>query len=190
MLLHFRYTMGPYRAFLTGEPASGKTTVVMRVCERLEKTGMRFGGIISREIRQNGIRVGFSLEDILTHETGVLAHVDQKDGPQIGKYRVNLTDIERLGTTAIIQAARSSDLVVVDEIGPMELHSIPFIDAVKTALASPKHFVGTIHKRAAHSLVTAIKSNSAYAVFEVTRENRDLLPVTILEQLRRAMRYV
>lgn len=141
--------------------------------------------MVSREIRQRGVRVGFSLEDVLTHESGILAHVDQKDGPRIGKYRVNLNDIERVGATAIIRAAQDSDLVIVDEIGPMELHSMPFIHAVRIALASPKHFVGTIHKRATHSLVTEIKSNSAYGIIEVTQENRTRLPVTIAEQLSR-----
>lgn len=170
---------------MTGEPGCGKTTVVTRVCEKLVATGFRFGGMISREVRQRGIRVGFNLEDVLTHENGILAHVDQEDGPRVGKYRVNLRDLERIGAAAIARAARNSDLVIVDEIGPMELHSMPFILAVRTALASQRDLVGTIHKRATHSLVTEIKSNVAYEILEVTQQNRDLLPVAISEKISR-----
>jgi nucleoside-triphosphatase len=177
--------MVPYRAFLTGEPGCGKTTVVRKVCEALEKRGNRPGGIISSEIRHRGIRVGFSLEDVLTHESGILAHVDQQDGPRVGKYRVNLHDIERVGVTAIRRAIADSDVIIVDEIGPMELNSMPFILAVETALASPRHLVSTIHKRASHHLVTAIKSNSTYQVLEITHENRDQLSVAIIERLSR-----
>ena len=177
--------MVPYRAFLTGEPGCGKTTVVRKVCEALEKRGNRPGGMISSEIRHGGVRVGFNLEDVLTHEVGILAHVDQQDGPRVGKYRVNLHDIERVGVTAIRRAIADSDVIIVDEIGPMELNSMPFILAVETALASPRHLVSTIHKRASHHLVTAIKSNSTYQVLEITHENRDQLPVAIIERLSR-----
>jgi nucleoside-triphosphatase len=149
--------------------------------------GIRPGGVISREMRQGGVRVGFSLEDILTHESGILAHVDQRDGPTIGRYRVNLDDIERVGATAITRAGKDSNLVVVDEIGPMELHSTPFVQAVRMALASGKHCIGTIHKRATHSLVTEIRSNPAYEIVEVTQWNRNSLPVTIVERLSRQM---
>lgn len=141
------------------------------------------GGMISGEIRREGVRIGFSLEDLATHETGILAHVDQKDGPRVGKYRVNLPDIQRVGVTAIGRAIAETDVVIVDELGPMELHSMPFILAVEMALASSKRFVGTIHKRASHYLVTAIKSNPAFRIIEVTLDNRSRLPNEIVEQL-------
>jgi nucleoside-triphosphatase len=147
--------------------------------------GITFGGVVSREIRLGGVRLGFSLEDLLTHECGILAHVNQKDGPRIGRYHVNLTDLERIGAAAIRKAAGCADLIIVDEIGPMELHSTPFVLAVRTALLSPRDFVGTIHKRAAESLVTEIKANPAYEIIEVNQDNRDLLPVTISDKISR-----
>lgn len=175
--------MSPYRVFLTGDPGSGKTTAVRRVCEILASRGMKPGGMISGEIREGGVRVGFKLEDLMTHETGTLAHINQREGPRVGKYGVNLADIQRVGGTAIRRSIKEADVIVVDEIGPMELNSMPFILAVEMALGSPKHFVGTIHKRASHYLVGAIKSNPAYKILEITRENREQIPMTILEGL-------
>ena len=175
--------MCAHRVFLTGDPGYGKTTAIRMISEILAGKGIRAGGMISGEIRESGIRMGFRLEDLMTHEHGVLAHVNQKDGPRVGRYRVNLPDIQRVGVAAIRRAIEDAFVIIVDELGPMELHSMPFILAVEMALASPRHFVGTIHKRASHFLVTAIKSNPAYEIIEVTPQNREEMPTKIAERL-------
>ncbi len=175
--------MTPIRVFLTGNPGCGKTTVIRRVCDILVNNGTKPGGMVSEEIRKGGVRVGFSLEDLMTHETGVLARVDERDGPRVGKYHVNLQDLQHVGAVAIRRAMVEADVVIVDELGPMELHSIPFILAVERALECPKRFVGTIHKRATHQLVTAIRSNPTHHMSEVTLDNREQMSNRIVEQL-------
>ena len=94
--------------------------------------------MISSEIRESGERIGFQLEDISTHKVGILAHSKNRadSAPTVGKYYVNLTDIERIGAASIRNAASEADVVIVDEIGPMELKSTQFILAVELALAS------------------------------------------------------
>jgi nucleoside-triphosphatase len=144
---------------------------------------MKVGGIVSSEIRRGGIRIGFSLEDLATHVIGTLADADQKGEPRVGKYRVNLADIQRVGVTAIQRAVSEAQIVIVDELGPMELHSIPFIKSVELALRSPKILVGTIHKSASHPLVTAVRSGPAHRIIEVTLENRAQMPNRIAEQI-------
>ena len=172
--------MPPIRLFLTGEPGCGKTTVIKKIFETLNNQGMKTGGIVSGEIRSGAVREGFSLEDLLTHETGTLAHVNLKEGPRVGKYRVNLFDLEHVGAGAIQRAVAEADTVIIDELGPMELHCAPFIAAVEIALRSPKHLIATIHKRATHPIVTAIKSNPNYQVIEVTVNNREQMPSNIV----------
>lgn len=179
--------MPPSRIFLTGEPGCGKTTAINKIHQLLTAEGRKVGGVVSGELREKGVRVGFSLEDLSTHETGTLAHIAQKDGPTVGKYRVNLADIQRIAVTAIKHAILEANVIMVDELGPMELNSIPFILAVEMALATPKHFVGTIHKRASHYLVGAIKSNPAYQILEVTKNNRNELPETVTERIESQM---
>jgi nucleoside-triphosphatase len=98
-------------------------------------------------------------------------------------YRVNLADIERVGVTSILRAIDSSDVIIVDELGPMELYSTSFVSAVEKALKSEKPLVGTIHKRASHDLVRSIRANPSYEIVEVTKENRDLMPDRIGERL-------
>jgi nucleoside-triphosphatase len=177
--------MKPHRVFFTGEPGCGKTTVLKNTIQGLTSHGMKVGGMLSGEIRDQGVRVGFSLEDVLTHATGTLAHVNQSVGPRIGKYRVNLEDLEKVGVTAIERAINEPEVnvIAVDELGPMELNSDSFVRAVRDALVAPKHFVGTIHKRASHSLVLEIKRYPTFQIVEITPESRDAIPGEIAKKI-------
>jgi len=47
--------------FLTGRPGIGKTTVLLRIVEKLKKEGLKVDGLISREVREDGARVGFKI---------------------------------------------------------------------------------------------------------------------------------
>lgn len=154
-----------------------------KTAELLILHGVGVGGMLSGEIREGGIRVGFNLEDLVTHEKGTLAHVGLQEGPRIGKYRINLHDIERIGVRAIERAIKDSEVVVVDELGPMELFSTPFLQSVEKGLASPKHFLGTVHKRTSHPLISSIRSNSKYIISEITPENRDRMPTEIAQRI-------
>jgi nucleoside-triphosphatase len=175
--------MKPHRIFFTGEPGCGKTTALKNTIQLLTNQGIKVGGLLSGEIREQGTRVGFSLEDILTHATGTLAHVNQKAGPRVGKYRVNLEDLANVGVTAIERAIYEADVIAVDELGPMELNSDAFVRTVQDALVAAKPLLGTIHKRASHALVVEIKSNPTFQIVEVTLESRDGIPMKVVEKI-------
>ena len=142
--------------------------------------------MISGEIHQAGTRVGFRLEDVTNPTVGVLAHVNIRQGPRVGRYGVNLVDISRVGVTAIVSALSSADVVVIDEIGPMELCSSVFVDAVRRALCSPKPLVGTIHRSASHPMIESIKRNQHYEILELTVQNRDQVPFVVDGKLKEA----
>ena len=74
---------------LTGAPGVGKTTVLIKTVDALAKD-MAVGGMISREAREGGVRVGFEIIALTNGKKGWLAHINQKTGPQVGKYHVNL----------------------------------------------------------------------------------------------------
>jgi len=167
--------------FLTGTPGVGKTTVVLKAVETLELRGLKPGGMVSREVREGGVRVGFELRDLSSGRTGWLSHVRNPVGPQVGKYRVNLTDLDAVGVRAIEDAVQRNDvgLVVIDEVGPMELFSPTFTQAVRKALGNPKPLVGVLHLRARDRLIDEIRSSPRVTVVEVTYSNRDELPESV-----------
>jgi len=175
--------MIPQRVFLTGEPGCGKTTTIEKTIRLLNDQKIKVGGFISSEIRENGVRIGFSLRDLLTGRTGILAVTRPSSGPRIGRYCVNLQDITDVGVSAIEQAILEVDLIVVDELGPMELKSLDFTKAVRKALATPKPFLGSIHERVTHELVNEIRSKPEFQIVEVNLQNRETLPHELLRML-------
>ena len=168
--------------FLTGIPGVGKTTAIKRVVLALREKGLIVGGMVTSEVREKGRRIGFEIIDLLTGRKGFLATL-HGSGPRLGKYVVNLRDLVEVGVNAIREALEKADVIVIDEVGPMELFSEEFKKAVKEALKSGKPLIGTIHYKARDPLIEAIKRNSNVKIFEVTLENRNNLPETITKAL-------
>jgi len=169
--------------FLTGQPGVGKTSVLLRVIDALKARGYDIRGMISREVREQGTRVGFEITDLNARQKGWLAHVKQPSGPQIGKYRVNLEDLKNIGANSILNAIKTADIIVVDEIGPMELFSQAFKDAVLQAVESTKPLLGTIHFKAQNPVINAIKARNDVEILEVTYENRQNIHNLIITKI-------
>ena len=160
---------------LTGAPGVGKTTVLTKTVDALKAKGFSVGGMISREVREGNIRVGFEILDLTNGKHGWLAHVNGL-GPQVGKYHVNLDDLDNIGTTAITQALEKSGAIAIDEIGPMELYSEKFKQTVTQALESKKLALIVVHGKAKDPLVTQVKRRVDAEIFNVTFSNREKLP--------------
>jgi len=158
---------------LTGSSGVGKTTVLIKTVNALKAKGVNVGGMISREVREGNARVGFEIIDLTNGKHGWLAHADQKSGPQVGKYHVNLEDLENIGATAIEEAVEKCDVIVIDEIGPMELFLQKFKQTVKQALASGKLVLAVVHARAEHPLINETKQRDDMEIFTVSVANRN-----------------
>ncbi|MEM3597126.1 MAG: NTPase [Candidatus Bathyarchaeia archaeon] len=168
---------------LTGSPGIGKTTVLTKIVETLRGKGYTVGGMISREVRSCRTRVGFEILDIASSKRGWLAHVNQPNGPSVGKYRVNIEDLNSVGVEAIERAVEEADVIVIDEIGPMELFSEKFKHTVKMAIDSKKPLVGVVHWKAKDKLIDEIKAREDAEVHIVNFENRDRLHTVIAEKI-------
>lgn len=167
---------------LTGNPGVGKTTVLTKTVNMLKAKGCSVGGMISREAREHGTRVGFEILDLNSGKTGWLAHVNQKNGPQVGKYRVNREDLDIVGAKAIADAVEKCAFIAIDEIGPMELFSEKFKEATRKALESRKPVLAVVHWKARDKLINEAKSREDAETFTVTQENRNKLPETIAQK--------
>ena len=168
---------------LTGAPGVGKTTVLVKTVDALKTEGMSVGGMISREAREGNARVGFEIMDLQSGKHGWLAHVNQQSGPQVGKYHVNLQDLENIGAKAITDATEKCDVIAIDEIGPMELYSQKFKQAVAQAFESKKLVLAVVHGKAKDSLITEARAMEDAKVFTVTASNRNGLPQLLKNQL-------
>ncbi len=168
--------------FLTGNPGVGKTIILLKVVESLKAKGYSVGGMVSREVRFGGMRAGFEILDLADGKRGWLAHVNQPSGPHVGRYRVNMEDLDSVGAEAIVKAVENFDVVVIDEIGPMELFSEKFRDVVKKAVESGKLVVGVAHWKAKDKLIYTVKAREDAEIISVTYENRDRLHENLIEK--------
>jgi nucleoside-triphosphatase len=170
------------KIFLTGKPGVGKTTIMLYLIEELKKMGFNIGGFISSEVRVKGVRVGFKIKDLTSKKEGWLAHINQVFGPKLGKYKVNLKDLNDIGVSSINEAENNPniDLIAIDELGPMEFFSFEFKKAVEKIVNGKKPLIATIHYKVKDDFLKGLEN---YKVFEVTLENRESLPKEILKEI-------
>jgi len=156
------------RAYLlTGSPGTGKTTIIKEMLARSKKSA---GGFYTEEIRVQGIRYGFRIVT-LDGESATLAHINIHSPYQVSKYGVDLDGLERVAVPAIQRAVQKHDIVIIDEIGKMELFSECFRRAVIEAIHSEKLVLGTIMLKS-HSWADKIKQYPAVELILVDRANR------------------
>lgn len=156
------------RIAVTGSPGIGKSTMVAKVAAA---SGMRVGGVLARDKRYKDRRIGFELLDLASGAVGMLAD-ETGTGPQLGKYRVHPEDLDGIGAKAVEDALKC-ELIIVDEVGPMELTSHRFISAVEMAISSPLPMLVVLHEWSNHRLAKKIRST--FKVIAVTKDNRELL---------------
>lgn len=165
---------------LTGAPGVGKTTAVMRVAQALKERGVKVGGIVSRELRTNNMRTGFEFIDLTTNDRNVLASITG-NGPKVGKYFVNVAGC-RFAAERLKKEAENSDVVICDEIGPMELKSAEFIDSVKSLLDIDKKVIVVLHQKLQHPLPNEFRKKSSLLI-NVDLENREKISEILLYRL-------
>lgn len=173
----------PRNYLITGAPGSGKTTVIERVQSRLEAEGYVVGGIVCPDRREGGQRVGFDIVDVMTGETRVLADINRAAGPAVGKYRVDVDAVDAVCSTALPRAFADADIVIVDEIAPMEVYSDAFTTHVREALDRELPVLAAIHERATTGFIGAVKARDDIEEFVITGDSRDDLPTTLTERI-------
>lgn len=137
--------------------------------------GFRIGGIITQEVRENGERIGFKLRDISSGREGWLARKSAEGGPRVGQYSVVRDDLEEIGVRALATAESSGgpEMVLVDEIGPMELTSQNFRGAIRTLMNCGKVLVVTVKLDLPHKELEAFVKHVGTMRIVLTRESRD-----------------
>jgi len=172
---------------LTGPPGIGKTTVISRVVRMLRENGISVGGIISKEVRGYGRRIGFEMIDVATGERETLASL-RGQGMRMGKYRVNLKGLAEFASKRLEEAMENFDVVVCDEIGPMELLSPEFRRAALKLRDAGKPALVVVHYRMKDPVIKVIKEDPRAELLEVTYENRDELPERVLSSIMEALK--
>ena len=164
---------------LTGSPGTGKTTVIRQAIARSKA---KAGGFYTEEIRSGGTRLGFRIVT-LNGRKPRLAHVDSHSRYRVSKYGVDVQSLDNVGVAAINRAIDESDLIVIDEIGKMELFSPRFREAILKAIDSGKKVLGTI-MLSPYPFADDIKRHPGVKVIQLTRADHDQVLGEILDWMK------
>lgn len=176
---------------LTGARRIGKSTICQRLVEEGRRRGKRLGGFISPAVfNDRGEKTGAYLQDVRTDEARRQYNTDAPKGgagPQIGPFTMDERVLE-WGIRLVEEALRAGDdLVMIDEIGPLELlRGEGFAPLLSMLEDFPTAWVLIVVRPA---LVEALQRRLAgtghapIVVFTVTEENRDDLPGELARRL-------
>ncbi len=169
---------------LSGLPGVGKTTTLIRTIEMLEEEGYVVGGMITEEVKENNKRVGFYVLDWMTKDKKIFAHKDFDTKIRVGRYGVDISVLEEVGIRALETAMEKADIIVIDEIGKMEVESKKFVKVVREILDMDKHLIMTLHKKSRNPLLQEIRRRDDIRMLEVTPINRNLLPFKVVKLIK------
>lgn len=160
---------------ITGKPGIGKTTLIKKIINSipLSKSGFYTG-----EIREGKERTGFSLTTLDGKES-TLASVKTKSPYRVGKYGVNIDSIEKIGVESVREGIMGKGVIIIDEIGKMELHSEKFRGIVLEALNTGR-VIATIGKDSS-GYIDEIKNRKDVKSLEINSRNRD----TLLDEIKK-----
>jgi len=163
---------------LTGAPGTGKTTAIRKVVNRLSGETR---GFYTQEIRRDGRRTGFEIVT-LSGRRAVLAGTEIDSPQKVGRYGVDVAAFEKIGVAELQAALGVTELIVIDEIGKMELFSGKFKEVVRTALGAYNPVLTTI-TQSRIPFVERLKKRQDVMLFHLDATNRDRMPQRVLDVL-------
>ena len=200
---------------VAAELVAGNLDVNLRgfYTEECRQNGVRAGFDIVRIHPNEGIRLADASVDVevragnfltLVSARAPLARVESKgSGPMVGKYVVDVPSIKTNAIPSIDPSIQVNDskkcsgqdvvtLVLLDEVGKMEMHCDGFLETVHKCLGSENCIVlGTLPTpRYGHVIqaVEDIRARSEVTVVYVTKQNRDELCDHVKEAVMSALR--
>lgn len=165
----------------------GKTTIIKKLLNEIQTTkDISVAGFFTEEVRENKERIGFDVETSFGERTS-LARVTStckfsaSKLPKMGKYSVFIQEFSNLVVPVMKRAEDTQSLLIIDEVGKMELLSKEFvyeIEKLKIAFNNPKNIrklIVTVPlvSKSPIPLIESIRSLPSSKIFHLTQSNRD-----------------
>lgn len=123
----------------------------MSLTEDLQRHGLRVGGVASPRVLAAGTTIGYRVRDLATGEERPLC-LDRLPGIPFRRFFFSPEGLA-FANALIEQAAREAEVIVVDEVGPLELAGGGFAPGLRAALQSRALLVLTVRP----SLVSEVR---------------------------------
>ena len=160
---------------ISGEPRVGKPTLLKKIVQMIGESNCI--GFYTEEVRNDFDRIGFDCVS-LEGKRQRIADVDFKSDVRIGRYGIDVKAFEDFSLQTISDYSNKNKIIIIDEIGPIQLLSTKFKQQIDDILISANCVIGTIFYDK-HPDTDEIKRLPGVKIYSITSENRD----TILENV-------
>ncbi len=169
--------------FLTGPLHIGKSTIINKVIQQWPE--WKIGGFRTRPVFDNAQKCGFIFQSFDGQED-CFAHTEMNSPDQFDVYHYDANIFETLGCSALGRSLSESDLIVMDEIGVMEIRARQFQQMIVRCLDAPVWVIGAFQQRA-DWFRKLLANRSDTVIFEVDSANRDELVQRIIALLHNGL---
>lgn len=150
---------------IQGPPRSGKTTLVQFLLDRLDQP---VSGFYTQEVKNTeGVRIGFDIFDVKTNHRIPFARKSWTYNQTVGSYSVDVHAF----ATYLRELRVNTTIVIIDEIGKMELLYDKFLDWLKDIVSDHK-IIMTLPV-SPHETIKSIVENYEYKKIFITSDTRD-----------------
>ncbi|MCK4779047.1 MAG: hypothetical protein KAT57_02620 [Candidatus Lokiarchaeota archaeon] len=165
------------KILITGPPRCGKSTLISKLIEYYNnKKDYTIYGFLTPEIRERGNRIGFNIVDIYSGKISQLARVgDFKTKYKLGKYNVFIQEFDKYIEDNLSLEEKTIDLIVIDEIGKMELFSDKFQNFIKNIFSLKISILATIGLKLSHPLKTYLLNLPSVLLLNLNKRNSQLV---------------
>ena len=160
------------KILITGPPRCGKSTLISKLIDYYRKKNSIIRGFLTPEVKKEGNRIGFDIVDIYSGEKARLARAgNYNTHNRIGKYNVFIEEFEKMISNLNFNKVDERDLIIIDEIGKMELFSQKFQNILRTLFSSDIPILATIGLRITHPIKDFLMNLPKLLLIHLTRQN-------------------
>lgn len=162
---------------LTGKPGVGKSTAIEAF---LSLNPLPVSWVLTRAIvdPETGMRQGFEAVDSEGRQRVISHKTDLKSDTMIGQNRVDIEAVDSMFADAFNRTTGADDLLVIDEIGPIQLLSRTFRATLADAFRGNRTIVATIHYD--DERLAGYREDPHHVLLEVTEQNREIVPEVLV----------
>lgn len=165
---------------LSGEPRVGKTTALKKIIEMIGKDNCI--GFYTEEICDELDRIGFDCVSLDGTRIRI-ADINLNSDTKIGRYGIDIVAFENFIMQIISNSFSSNKIIVIDEIGPMQLLSTKFKEQLNNILNGSNYVIGTIFYKE-HPDIDEIKRIPGIKIYALTKDNRNGVLEKIFHEIK------
>lgn len=173
------------KILITGPPRCGKSTLISKLIEYYaNEKNFNIYGFLTPEVRESGNRIGFDIVDIYSGNTSRLARIgDFKTKYRLGKYSVFIEEFEKYIEENLSLEGKRANLIVIDEIGKMELFSKKFHNFIKNIFSLEIPILATISLKLKHPIKNYLQHLPSVQFLNLDRQNFQIIFKKIISLL-------